>query len=62
MKDLNTPVPLYYKIDVIFKGNVKTWCEDKTYDKEIYLRTIGVVINPRKYNGTRRRKLFFKRI
>jgi hypothetical protein len=59
IEDLNTPVPLYYKIDVIFKGNVKLDSEDKTYDKEIFA-TIGVVVNPTKYNGTEEERVILQ--
>ena len=59
IEDLNTPVPLYYKIDVIFKGNVKLDNEDKTYDKEIFA-TIGVVVNSTKYNGTEEERVILQ--
>jgi hypothetical protein len=59
IEDLNTPVPLYYKIDVIFRGNVKLDSEDKTYDKEIFA-TIGVVVNPTKYNGTEEERVILQ--
>jgi hypothetical protein len=57
---LNTPVPLYYKIGVRFKGNVKLSTNDTTYDKEIY-SVIGIVINPEKYNGSEEERIILQK-
>ena len=56
IKNLNVPAPLYYKINVKFKGNIKLDSDDTTYDKEIF-STIGVVINPELYNASEEEKL-----
>ena len=60
LEGLNTPVPLYYKIGVRFKGNVKLSTNDTTYDKEIY-SVIGIVINPEKYNGSEEERIILQK-
>ena len=56
---LCTQVPLYYKINVSFKGNVKLNDNDVTYDKDIN-STIGVVINPEIFNGTEEERIILQ--
>ena len=59
IEGLKTETPLYYKIGINFKGNVKLDKEDSTYDKELYT-TIGIVVNPEIFKGSEEERIVLK--